>query len=148
MSGSREAVENNIFLNHTAGQKPGRTIQMLGIAQRQLTRYLLALLGFFDGDRMFYLHHLGENSMSTTLSTDLAPITSTIHPALICLEEKLPGGAYWHGVIKRGKTLRIQDLAGSQGVSIVCYNADNPIERFNVADTAKIQFNEIGRAHV
>ncbi len=88
--------------------------------------------------------------MSATLSTDpgltdISPVPSTpadaIDPTLICLQEKLPGGAYWHGVIKRGKTLRIQDLAGSQGVSIVCYNADNPIERLNVADTAKIQFN-------
>lgn len=66
---------------------------------------------------------------------------TTIDPAHIHLQEKLPGGAYWHGVIKRGKTLRIQDLEGGQGVSIVCYNADSPIERLNVADTAKIQFN-------
>jgi uncharacterized protein len=88
--------------------------------------------------------------MSTTLSadsalTDIEPVTLTPEAAidsdLICLQEKLPGGAYWHGVIKRGKTLRIQDLAGSHGISLVCYNADNPIERFNVADTAKIQFN-------
>jgi uncharacterized protein len=57
------------------------------------------------------------------------------------LDEKLPGGAYWHGVIKRGNTLRIKDLAGSQGVALLCYNADSPIERLNVADTAKIQFN-------
>ncbi len=76
---------------------------------------------------------------------DLAPVATcdetAIAPALIHLQEKLPGGAYWHGVIKRGKTLRIQDLEGSQGVSMVCYNADNPMERLNVADTAKIQFN-------
>lgn len=67
--------------------------------------------------------------------------TSQIDPSLILLDEKLPGGAYWHTVIKRGNTLRITDLEGSQGVSIVCYNADSPIERLNVADTAKIQFN-------
>ena len=66
---------------------------------------------------------------------------SVLDPAQIHLQEKLPGGAYWQGVIKRGKTLRIQDLEGSHGVSIVCYNADNSIERLNVADTAKIQFN-------
>ncbi len=64
-----------------------------------------------------------------------------IAPNLILLDEKLPGGAYWHGVIKRGNTLRVTDLAGSQGVSLICYNADNPVERLNVADTAKIQFN-------
>jgi uncharacterized protein len=64
-----------------------------------------------------------------------------IDPNSIFLDEKLPGGDYWHGIIKRGHTLRITDLAGSHGVSLVCYNADNPIERLNVADTAKIQFN-------
>jgi uncharacterized protein len=64
-----------------------------------------------------------------------------LDPGLVLLDEKLPGGAYWHGVIKRGNTLRIKDLEGSQGVSLICYNADNPIERLNVADTAKIQFN-------
>lgn len=64
-----------------------------------------------------------------------------LDPSLVLLDEKLPGGAYWHRVIKRGQSLRITDLAGSQGVSLVCYNADSPIERLNVADTAKIQFN-------
>lgn len=69
------------------------------------------------------------------------PNATTIDPSLILLDEKLPGGAYWHGVIKRGNTLRVTDLEGSQGVSMICYNADNSIERLNVADTAKIQFN-------
>ena len=64
-----------------------------------------------------------------------------IDPSLVLLNEKLPGGAYWQGVIKRGNTLRLTDLEGSQGVSLICYNADNPVERLNVADTAKIQFN-------
>jgi uncharacterized protein len=59
----------------------------------------------------------------------------------LLMDEKLPGGAYWHGVIRRGNTLRITDLSGSHGVSMLCYNADSPIERLNVADTAKIQFN-------
>lgn len=64
-----------------------------------------------------------------------------IDSSLVLLEETVPGGAYWSGVIKRGNTLRITDLAGSQGVSLICYNADNPVERLNVADTAKIQFD-------
>ncbi|MCU0569314.1 MAG: urea carboxylase-associated family protein [Oculatellaceae cyanobacterium Prado106] len=67
--------------------------------------------------------------------------SNDLDPALILRQEPLPGGAYWHGVIKRGNTLRVTDLEGSQGVSLICYNADNPIERLNVADTAKIQFN-------
>jgi uncharacterized protein len=64
-----------------------------------------------------------------------------IDPQLIAVSETVPGGAYWSGIVQRGNTLRVRDLAGSQGVAMLCYNADNPIERLNVADTAKIQFN-------
>lgn len=67
--------------------------------------------------------------------------SAALDPSLVLLDEKLPGGAYWHTVIKRGNTLRITDLEGSQGVSLIAYNADSPIERFNTADTSKIQFN-------
>jgi uncharacterized protein len=74
------------------------------------------------------------------MTTMLASLPE-IDPKLILLDEKLSGGDYWHGIIKRGNTLRITDLAGSHSVSLVCYNADSPIERLNVADTAKIQFN-------
>jgi uncharacterized protein len=74
-----------------------------------------------------------EAAMDTDLDTDSAPMP--------LVTEKLPGGTYWHGIIQRGNTLRITDLAGSHGVSLLCYNADRPIERLNVADTAKIQFN-------
>ena len=78
--------------------------------------------------------------VSVSQNSDLSnPVA--IAPDLILLDETLPGSAYWHGVIKRGNTLRVTDLAGSQGVSLICYNADNAIERLNVADTAKIQFN-------
>jgi uncharacterized protein len=66
---------------------------------------------------------------------------SMIDPGSILLEDTVPGGSYWQGIIKRGNTLRITDLEGSQGVAMICLNADNPVERINVADTSKIQFN-------
>ncbi|MEH2116315.1 urea amidolyase associated protein UAAP1 [Nostoc sp.] len=75
------------------------------------------------------------------VQASILPNLGAIDPSRILLDEKLPGGAYWHYVINRGNTLRVTDLEGSQGVSIICYNADSPIERLNVADTAKIQFN-------
>jgi uncharacterized protein len=68
-------------------------------------------------------------------------INTDLDASLVLLEETIPGGNYWSGVIKRGNTLRITDLEGSQGVAMLCYNADNAIERLNVADTSKIQFN-------
>lgn len=68
-------------------------------------------------------------------------VQTTIDPALVTWDEVIPGGAYWSRVIKRGTTLRLLAPEGSRGIAVLCYNADNPIERYNAADTAKIQFN-------
>jgi uncharacterized protein len=71
----------------------------------------------------------------------MAAINFEIDRSLITWDEVIPGGAYWSRVIPRGMTLRLVDPEGSRGVSLLCYNADNAIERYNAADTAKIQFN-------
>ncbi len=64
-----------------------------------------------------------------------------VDSALVTWDEVIPGGAYWSRIIRRGTTLRIAAPEGSRGVAFLCYNADNLIERYNAADTAKIQFN-------
>ncbi len=71
----------------------------------------------------------------------MAIAQSFIEEALITGDEVIPGGAYWSRIVKRGNSLRIVAPSGSRGVSVLCYNADNLIERYNAADTAKIQFN-------
>jgi uncharacterized protein len=48
-----------------------------------------------------------------------------------------PGGD-WSGVVKRGQILRLVDLKGRQAVDFLCYNAADPSERYNAADTMKI----------
>ncbi len=45
----------------------------------------------------------------------------------------------WSQVITRGKTLRITDLEGGANVGMLLYNADNPLERYNMPDTLKGQ---------
>jgi hypothetical protein len=45
----------------------------------------------------------------------------------------------WSGVISRGKTLRLTDLEGGANVGLLLYNADQPIERYNMPDTLKGQ---------
>ena len=65
----------------------------------------------------------------------------TIDAERIIDTETIPGGAYWSRIVRRGDTLRLIAPEGSSGVALLCYNADNPIERYNAADTAKIQFN-------
>ena len=48
-----------------------------------------------------------------------------------------PGG-YWSGRVPRNATLRLVDLEGCQAVDFLCYNANDPTERYNAADTMKI----------
>jgi urea carboxylase-associated protein 1 len=49
----------------------------------------------------------------------------------------VPPGATWARVLRRGEMLRIVDLEGKQAVDFLCYDAKNPEERYNAADTMK-----------
>jgi urea carboxylase-associated protein 1 len=48
-----------------------------------------------------------------------------------------PGGD-WSAIVKRGHIVRLVDLEGRQAVDFLCYNASDPSERYNAADTMKI----------
>ena len=50
----------------------------------------------------------------------------------------IPPGAFWSGVVKRGQILRLTDLEGTQAIDFLCYNADDPSERYCATDTIKI----------
>lgn len=54
------------------------------------------------------------------------------------MEQVIPSGAHWSGIVSRGETLRLVDLEGHQAVDFLCYNAHDPVERYNAADTMKI----------
>ncbi|MCU0570409.1 MAG: DUF1989 domain-containing protein [Oculatellaceae cyanobacterium Prado106] len=56
-------------------------------------------------------------------------------------DDIIPPGSPWGKVIPQGKTLRIIDLEGCQAVDFLCYNATDPTERYNAADTIKLQSN-------
>jgi uncharacterized protein len=49
----------------------------------------------------------------------------------------IPADGHWGRVVRRGQTLRIIDLEGQQAVDFLCYNAEDPSERYNAADTMK-----------
>lgn len=67
---------------------------------------------------------------------DAAPIP----PNALLLCDTLPGGAYWTSRIPRGVTLRVLNASGTPGVSAFFWNAQDPSERYNSADTIKIQW--------
>ena len=60
-------------------------------------------------------------------------------PSLVLWEERVPGGAHWSGVLRRGNTLRVTDIEGRANVSMLFYNYEDKLERYNMADTLKGQ---------
>jgi len=60
--------------------------------------------------------------------------------AMLWAETLAPGG-YAAKRLGRGARLRLVDLKGDACASMLLFNAEQPIERLNVADTLKVQWN-------
>ena len=56
------------------------------------------------------------------------------------IEETLRGGQSWSRRLRRHQRLRITDVEGRACVSALLYNARDPLERYNMADTLKAQY--------
>jgi urea carboxylase-associated protein 2 len=67
------------------------------------------------------------------------PNQATKEPAVPLLSETLRGGQMWSRVIKRGQRLRIIDSDGGAQVAALLFNAERPLERYNMPDTLKAQ---------
>ncbi|HST43290.1 MAG TPA: urea amidolyase associated protein UAAP1 [Conexibacter sp.] len=62
--------------------------------------------------------------------------------------ETVAGGGYASRVLARGTTLRLTDLHGDACAHVLLYNADQPWERLNVADTVKVPWQAyLGAGH-
>jgi hypothetical protein len=59
----------------------------------------------------------------------------------VVLKEILPSSVKWSKIIKRGQTVRLKALGENASLSAMFYNASNVAERFNSADTVKVQWN-------
>src|SRR5262245_12310288 len=55
------------------------------------------------------------------------------------LNEVIPAGEPWMGVVCKGQYLRIVDLEGNQAVDTLFYNASDTEERYSAADTIRAQ---------
>jgi uncharacterized protein len=64
--------------------------------------------------------------------TDLASLGRVLE------DRVLAAGDWWSGILEAGQVLRIVDLEGCQAVDFLCYDAADPGERYNAADTMKI----------
>lgn len=60
-------------------------------------------------------------------------------PYWMLWEELVVGGAHWSGLLRRGTTLRLTDVAGGANASVLLYNYEDRSERYNMPDTLKAQ---------
>ncbi len=67
------------------------------------------------------------------------PELPVIPAAAVVWEETVAPGAYWTRVVRRDDTVRIVDVEGAGGASLLAFNADERSERYNAPDTVKIQ---------
>lgn len=54
-------------------------------------------------------------------------------------EEEIPGGSHWSAVLRRGVTLRVTAAGDDANVAALFYSREQPLERYNMADTLKAQ---------
>ncbi len=82
------------------------------------------------------------------------PASSTPFPppgvdiATLTWAETVAGGNYAHKVVARGTRVRLEDVTGDACAHVLVYNAVEPWERLNVADTVKIPWQAyLGAGH-
>ena len=62
-----------------------------------------------------------------------------MNPDAEILEDTVvPAGQPWSRRIAEGEVLRLIDLEGQQAIDFLCYNADDPEERYHAPNTIKI----------
>ena len=57
----------------------------------------------------------------------------------VLCEQVIAGGWNYSRIVKCGQKIRLTDIEGGANASLMCYNAHNFTERFNLGDTLKIQ---------
>jgi uncharacterized protein len=54
-------------------------------------------------------------------------------------DEIVPGGCHWSGRLRRGTVLRLSALQAGANASVLLFNAEDKLERYNMPDTLKSQ---------
>lgn len=66
---------------------------------------------------------------------------SAIPGATIISNEIVPACQPWSALVRKGQFLRLVDLEGQQAIDFLCFNADDPAERYHAPNTIKIPGN-------
>jgi hypothetical protein len=81
---------------------------------------------------------LTAEAMPTLPAQSYGKVPPGIAAGALTWAETVAGGGYTAKVLARGTTLRLTDIDGNACANVLLYNADQPWERLNVADTVKI----------
>jgi uncharacterized protein len=54
-------------------------------------------------------------------------------------EHTVPAGTHWSGLLRRGTVLRLIDVSGGANCSVIFFNPEEKLERYNMPDTLKAQ---------
>jgi urea carboxylase-associated protein 2 len=79
--------------------------------------------------------------MPTIPASSAKDIPPGVRPNDLLWDETIDAGEYCARILPRGSRLRITNLDGDACANLILFNADRTIERLNVADTAKVQWN-------
>jgi uncharacterized protein len=80
-------------------------------------------------------------AMPTIPATQARDVPPGVSPEAMLWEETIAAGGYAAKELGRGARIRLIDCEGDACVSMLVFNAERPIERLNVADTLKVQWN-------
>lgn len=80
-------------------------------------------------------------AMPTVPAVLACDLPSGVESHQVVWEETIAAGGYSSKALNRGARLRLVDLNGDACASMLLFNAEQPTERLNVADTLKVQWN-------
>ena len=94
----------------------------------------------FYRQRYLTLKARGQDANSRSPAQAPSENPRKLRADLVIAEETIPGGWYWSCRLTRGTTLRLLNDEATPGVSVLLWNANDPSERYNPADTVKVQW--------
>jgi len=84
---------------------------------------------------------LRVEAMPTIPASDAQDLPPGVEKDAVVWDETLAAGGYASRRLNRGTRLKLTDVHGDACVSMLAFNAEQPVERLNVADTLKVQWN-------
>ncbi len=80
-------------------------------------------------------------AMPTVPAGSVAAPPAGATAATMLWEETIAAGGYSARELGRGARLRLEDIHGDACAAMLVFNAERPVERLNIADTVKVQWN-------